>query len=115
MSIEEKVSDYESHFQISKIEVRILKFLAFLGGFPLSISLSREIADVEDPAGKVKCRIRRFYANKLAYLLAILLVLLPCLVSLSLLFMISVEWHNFTYIMEVAGYSWWDTVSVVSK
>ena len=111
MSIEEKVSDYESHFQISKSEVRILKFLAFLGGLPLSIS--REIADVEDP-GKVRCRIRRFYANKLAYTLAILLVSLPCLVSLSLLFMISVEWHNFTYIMEVAGYSWWDTVSVVS-
>ena len=112
MSIEEKVSDYESHFQISKIEVRILKFLAFLGGFPLSIS--REIADVENPSGKVRCKIRRFYANKLAYILAILVVSLPCLVSLSLLFMISVEWHNFTYIMEVAGYSWWDTVSVVS-
>ena len=111
MSIEEKVRDDESHFQTSKIEVRILKFLAFLGGFPLSIS--QEIADVEDP-GKVRCKIRRFFANKLAYVLAILLVLLPCLVSLSLLFMISVEWSNFTDIMEAGGFSWWETVSVVS-
>ena len=94
--------------KLSSFEVKVLKFLMFLGGFPLSIIKERE----EKSENGSNCR---FSPNKIALASALIVSLLPGLIILSLLAVISIQWQNFTIVMNKAGYTFWDILSIVSN
>ena len=80
----------------------------FLGGFPLSIIKERE----EKSENGSNCR---FSHNKIALASALMVSLLPGLMILSLLGVISIQWQGFTIILNKAGYTFWDILSLVSN
>ena len=102
------VGEQACFLQSSSFEVKVLKFLTFLGGFPLSICKK----ECENASSSSHIR---FTSNKMALGLALVVVLLPGLVILTVLSIISIQWSIFAQIMGVSGYTFWDTLSIVSS
>ena len=83
--------------------LKSLKFLSVIGGFPLTVSSCSSTSTGFKIA-----------QSRVTLALALFILLVPGLTILTLLLTLSIRWLDFTENMSAAGFSFWDSLCVVS-
>ena len=83
--------------------VSCLKFMSFVGGFPFSFD--------QNPKGKAYSKLK---CNRIKLFFSLVILLTPCIVMLTLLLNVSIQWGVFQHVFVACQSSFWDIFSLVS-